>query len=234
MTKVASVPADVIPALFDKLTPMEQAFILHPQVMTNPQQAARDVGYSETTARTKASYMRKQLFYYIQPIHDWRMLDANLDQKRIIEELNAIAFCNEADFYDTVDVEGDTIKVLKDFTRLPEMMQRAIKTIELDTVIVPSTNADGESTTISYQVVKKLQLHDKQAALKTLVDISGMADPRFRKPAEGASVDEQELLQYVPADELELMNRIYSKAQKALEAAKKPIDVSPPPAKRVK
>ncbi len=81
--------------------------------------------------------------------------------------------------------------------------------------------------------MKKLQLHDKQAALNKLVDISGMADPRFRKP-EGISTEEQDLLQYVPAEELELMNRIYSKAQKAMEAAKAPIDVSPPAPKRVK
>lgn len=228
------VPADVIPSLFEKLTPMEQAFVLHPKVMTDPQQAARDSGYAESTAKLKAYHMRTQLLYYIRPIHEWRMMDSNVDQKRIIAELNAIAFANETEFYDTIDVDGDTIKVLKDFTRMPEAMQRAIKSIELDTVVVPTTNAaDGSQTMVTYQVVKKLQLHDKLAALKELKEISGMADPRFRKP-EGLTSEDQDLLQYVPPEELELMNRIYSKAQKAMEAAKHPINVSPPATKRVK
>lgn len=226
MTKFLPVPADVIPALFNKLTKMEQAFILHPKVFTDPVTAAREVGYAETTAKIKASYMRSQLMYYIRPIQEWRMMDANLDQKRVIEELNAIAFANEADYYDTVDVEGDTIKVLKDFTRIPVAMQKAIKSIELDTIVIPGNEAAGTAT-ITLQTVKKLQLHDKQKALDTLVNISGMADPRFRKP-EGTTSEEQDLLQYVPAEELELMNRIYAKAQKAQEAAKAPINVSPP------
>ncbi len=120
MTKVTTIPPEVIPALFQKLTPKEQAFITHPEVYTNPRKAAQDAGYAESTARLKCYALRTQLMYYIRPIHDWRMADSNVNQKRIIEELNAIAFCNEADFYDTIDTEDDTIKVLKDFTRLPE------------------------------------------------------------------------------------------------------------------
>lgn len=229
----SKLPAAFNIPLFKELTPREQAFILHPEVMTNPRQAARDAGYAESTAQLKCYHMRTQLLHWIIPQHEQRMMDSNLNQKRIIEELNAIAFANEADYYDTVDVEGDTIKVLKDFTRMPEVMQRAIKTVELDTVVIPGTDMEGNPTSVTMQVVKHLQLHDKQAALKSLIDISGMADPRFRK-SEGVTTDEQELLKYVPADELELMNRIYTKAQKAMEAAKQPIDVSPPATKKVK
>lgn len=190
--------------LMELLEPRELAFVTHPDVFIEPVKAALAVGYSEATARGKAHQMRKQLMYYIRPLHDARVEASGVTIDALIEELKAIAFANEPDYWETVDVEGDTIKVPKDPTRLPERMKKAIKSVSYDTVVLP----DGSQ----YQRLTKVDLYDKIAALKELKSILGADDPMFRKPP-AMDAEEQELLEHMEPEELELVGQVYAKAE---------------------
>lgn len=209
-----ALPDGVVPALFDQLTPREQAFVLHPDTFANPVAAAMDVGYSETTAKGKAHIMRHQLMYFIMPVHEKRMATTGVTIERVKDELSAIAFANEADYYDTIDIEtetgAETVKVVKDIKRLPEHMQRAIKKIEFKTIIL------GDAKT--YQILERIELYDKQAALKELAEILGAHDPRFRRP-DVPEDEDQTLLEHLEPDELEMITKTYDAAAKRAKAA---------------
>lgn len=189
--------------LMELLEPRELAFVMHPDVFTDPRKAAVAVGYSESTAASKAHQMRKQLMYFIKPQHEARVEKAGVSVDALIEELKAIAFAIEPDYWDTVDVEGDTIKVPKDPTRLPDYMKKAIKSVSYETVIL----SDGSS----FQKCSQIELHDKMAALKELKSIIGADDPLFRKPP--LETSEQELLEHMEPEELELVGKVYARAE---------------------
>lgn len=207
MSAKLPVPAGAVPALFDQLTPREQAFVMHPDVFTDPVGAAMAVGYSESTAKGKAHVMRHQLMYYIMPLHEARMAETGVTIDRVKQELSAIAFANEPDYYDNIDIEtetgAETVKVVKDIKRLPEHMQRAIKKIEFKTIIL------GDSKT--YQVLENIELYDKQSALKELAEILGAHDPRFRRP-DAPEDEDMSLLEHLEPEELELVTRAYDRA----------------------
>ena len=223
---MSKLPVQFDNASFQRLTPREQAFVMHPEVYTNPMKAAEDVGYTANTARCKSHIMRHQLMYYIMPLQEQRMEAANITAERIVNELACIAFADETQFYDTIDIEGETVKVVKDFTRMPESMRRAIKSIELGNIVLP----DGTMV----QTVTKIQLYDKQAALRELKEIAGLNDPRFRKPPEKDNADEALMSQLEP-DELELVARMYAKASdRATAASNKKRDARAIPGKRTK
>jgi Terminase small subunit. len=228
--QLPAVPDGAVPALFDQLTPREQAFVLHPDVFTNPVGAAIDVGYSETTAKGKAHVMRHQLMYFIMPVHEKRMAETGVTIERVKQELSAIAFANEADYYDTIDIEtetgAETIKAVKDIKRLPEHMQRAIKKIEFKTIVL------GDAKT--YQVLERIELYDKQAALKELAEILGAHDPRFRKP-DAPEDEDQTMLEHLEPEELELVTKAYDKAaQRARAAADRKKDARAIPGETIK
>ena len=213
--------------LFSQLTPREQAFVLHPDVFTDPVAAALAVGYSESTARGKSHIMRHQLMYYILPVHEARMAETGVTVDRVKKELSAIAFANEVDYYDVIDIDGETVKVVKDIKRLPEHMQRAIKKIEFKTVLL------GENR--QYQVLEHIELYDKQSALKELAEILGAKDPRFRRPDAPPGEEETILLEHLEPEELELVTRAYDKAaQRARTASDRKRDVRAIPGEVVK
>lgn len=209
-----NLPVEIDNSTFSQLEPREQAFVLHPEVMTNPVKAALDAGYSENTARCHATIKRKQLMYFILPLYNERLkkLEAasGITPERIKDEIANIAFANEADYYDTVDVQGDTIKVLKDITRLPERMQRAIKKVEYETVIMP----DGSHV----QRLIKIELYDKMKALSELTEIFGLKDPRTRNPADLANEDQAAVEQMSP-EAVEEVVAIMEREQKRLKQA---------------
>lgn len=205
------------PALFNELTPMEQAFVLHPEAFTAPVKAAMEVGYSKSTAKSKAHVMRKQLMHFIAPKHEARLEKAGVATiERICDELEAIAFAREVDYYDTIDVDGETVKVLKDVTRLPEHMKRAIKSVTFTTI--ESMGADNK--TFTYQRLTGIELHDKLSALKELAEIRGGHDPRLRK-LPGETADDNELLQHLTDKELEMVEKLYTRAAQRRDKEKK-------------
>lgn len=200
-------PVETLPALFSQLTAREQLFILHPLIMTDVVQAAKDAGYSKSTAESKAYTMRKQLMYYIRPVEDRRLAAVGSTADRVRAELAAIAYANEANYFDVVDTDTETIRVYKDPTRLPEHMQRAIKSINYETI--EWTDKDG--TRFSEQRISSISLYSKLDALKELAEIHGLHDPRQRQP-ETPGNEGQQLLDNLAPEELEIITRLYDTA----------------------
>lgn len=189
--------------LFQTLSLREQQFILHPDVMVDPVAAAVAVGYAETTAKAKAHGMRRQLMHYLLPVTEKRMAALGVTPDRVRNELAAIAFANEADYMESVDIDGETIRVYRDPARLPEHLQRAIKSVTFSTEVL--TGGD------TIQRVSEIQLYSKMDALKELADILGLKDPRSRRPEVPAEED-QKLLENLEPEELEIVTKLYMRA----------------------
>jgi hypothetical protein len=226
MKKIPGVPT-VMPSqqpLFQTLTAREQAFVMHPDVFTDPVAAAKAVGYADTTAQAKAYTMRKDLLYFIMPLHEARLEKTGVTADRIKDELAAIAFANEADYYDTVDTKDGTLKFLRDLTRLPPAMQRAIKKINYTNTVMP----DGSVI----QEVESIELYDKLGALKELAEIFGLHDARLRQPADSEDEDEK-VMEYMEPDELDVVIKAFDKATARAKAVgnkkrdRQAIDVKP-------
>lgn len=191
------------PPLVDKLTPRERAFIRHPLVTIDPSAAALAVGYSETTSKTYAYRMRKELDFYIQHYENQRMAKINVSQERVRQELAAIAFADETDYYDTMDTEsGETIKVLKDPTRLPEHMRRAIKHIQYESITLPGGK--------QIQSLIGLELYSKLDALKQLAEYMGMKNTKASE--DDGDSEERARIAALEPEELEAIASILEKA----------------------
>lgn len=208
-----NLPTDFDRAALETLTPREAAFVLDPEVMTDPKAAAIRAGYAPSSARCHAYTWRKQLMYFILPLHQERIkhtqVTTGITPDRIKNEIANIAFANEADYYDTVDVDGDTIKVLKDVTRMPEPMQRAIKKVEFETIVA----ADGTQ----FQRLLKIELYDKLKALSELAEIFGLKDPKTRNPDDQLS-EEQKFAEGMSSEALDQMAAIMEAEHKRLKA----------------
>jgi hypothetical protein len=191
--------------LFHTLTPRQQAFVVHPEILTDPIKAAVDVGYSETTAVARAHVMRKQLMYYIRPLEQQRIAALGITIDRVRSELAATAFANVVDYYDTVDSpDGDTRRVFRAPEFLPAHLQAAIKQVVYDDMV----HADGTVT----QYIKSIVLYDKAGALRELAEIMGLKDAALRQP-DGATRDaDAQLLENLDDKELEVVQRLYQRA----------------------
>lgn len=191
--------------LFKELTSREQMFVMHPMVLSDPVQAAKDVGYADTTAVSRAHQMRHQLLYFIKPLAAKRAEQQEVSFERLVYELKCVAYAKLSDYLDTVDTLGDTIKVYKDVTRLPDHLQRAVKSVEFESIIMP----DGTQ----FQKVSKIELHDRLAALKQLRELTGADGTR---PPDRDF--EQELSEHLEPSELEAVNKMYLNAAKRAKA----------------
>lgn len=199
-----ALPDTIDRTAFDRLTPREQAFVMHPEVLKSALKAAVEVGYSEWTAKSRSSIMRRQLMYYIRAITDARLAEKGVDLGRIERELGAIAFAREVDYYDKIDVDGETIVVAKDPMLLPDEQKAAIKSIHTENMF----NSSGQQVQLL-----SIVLHDKLPALKTLAELLGGFDPKNRQPGDPEARRKQaELFDYMSADDLRTVERIYSEA----------------------
>lgn len=214
--------------LFERLTERQQRFVMHPNVSHDPVQAAIDVGYTATTARVRAHIMRKQLLFYIRPIEAKRNAQLGVTVETIRDELVNIAHANIADYYDVVDVDGDTIKVYKDPSLLPVSMQKAIKAIDYDNII----DSEGNAT----QMIRSITLYDKHSALRELAEIMGMKDQKLRAPEGNVQEEQAELLELLEPKELEIVQRLYQRAANRLSnaaSAKRDREAIPGTARRI-
>lgn len=226
MKKMPGIPS-VLPAqqpLFQTLTIREQNFVTHPDVFTDPIKAAKAVGYADTTAQSKAHIMRQSLLYFIMPLHEARIESTGVTVDRIKDELAAIAFANEVDYYDTADTENGTVKFVRDLTRLPQAMQRAIKKINYTNTVMP----DGSVI----QEVESIELYDKLGALKELAEIFGLHDAKLRTPTADTNEDDQ-VMEHMEPDELDAVIKAFDKAAARAKAVgskkrdRQAIDVKP-------
>jgi len=210
MRSTMSVPAPLTdPPLVDRLTPRERAFIKHPDVATDPQGAALAVGYSLSVAKTQAYRMRKELDFYISYYENQRMARVNATAERVRQELADIAFADIEDYYDTVDIDGETIKVLRDPRLLPAHMRRAIKSINYETIMVDKNPV---------QKLVSIELHGKLDALRQLIECFGMKGGKLSGGGED-DAEQRALLDQLEPEELETMTRIYKTAGDRARAA---------------
>lgn len=218
----ASAPSVNLPVKFDasqldKLTELERKFVLHPEVMTKPEKAAVEVGWSASWARARAHQKRQQLMYYILPIAKERWAKADITLDRIHEELAAVAFADETEYYERVDVDlgdgkgAETLLVGKDPTMLPKRMSAAVEQINIENL----TLAGGDL----FQVVSFV-LHDKKPALKMLAEMLGGFDPKNRQPSDAAEKLRQgRLFDFMEQGEIDTIVKIYNRAEKRSLAA---------------
>lgn len=202
-------PALTDPALIETLSPRERAFVQHPLAMSDPVMAALDVGYSQDWANHANQHVR-ELFYFITHYNRQRMAAAEISQQRILDEFAAIAFADETAYFEPVDTEkGETIKRVKDLTRLPPAMRAALKDVSCGIwtdagALIPN--------------VFSFKLHDKVAALKALAEYYGMRQGKSGAPSESDPIQRRMLEQFTD-EELEQVNAIFEKAAHRTKAA---------------
>ncbi len=201
-----ALPTKYDPALLEQLTPRERAFIEHPEILSNAEKAARDVGYSESWAKARSHQKRKALMYYILPRVAKRLNERGVDLDRVQEELTAIAFAVESDYYLAQDVEGSdqTIMVAKDPVELTDEQRRAIQSMRDDVTIL----SDGTRV-----YTRSYVLHDKKVALKMLAEMLGGFDPKNRTPGDAESRKQQAaLFDFMTSEEFDTLVKIYNRA----------------------
>lgn len=198
--------------LLSSLTARERAFVQHPLALADVRQAGRDSGFSESTCNSGYIYViARQLHSYVTHYSRQRLMAHEITVERITSELAAIAFVDPTQFYEAVDTEAETIKVLKDVTRLPESMRRAIKNINYTHL---HTSSGGVLPGTGHF---EIELHDKVAALKALAEYYGLRKGELGK-GEPTSAAEAQLLENLTPEELEQLNAIYKTAANRTQA----------------
>lgn len=190
---------------FNRLTPREQAFVQHPDVYRDPKKAALESGYGSSIAEKKSYSMRHKLMKFIQPQFVAEMKQLAVDRRRVEEELACIAFTDESEFKETIDIEladggFQSVTVWKDPRTLPENMRRAIKSVEWHI----ETLADG--TMIQSDRPVDVVLYSKEKALHELAGLFSDVSPK--NPME----DQQTLFDNLDPADKEVMIRLHLKA----------------------
>lgn len=196
------------------MTGKEELFVNHPDALTNPRKAALDCGYSRQYAE-KRSYELRQKFrdVIVQKIRD-RLDAAGVTDGRLLKELGALALYNVVDAYEEVEITVKTdggeeetrkVTVLKDLKKLPEELQRAVKKIKHDTMLL------SNGRTVTY--VAEIEFHDKLGALRDFLKVRGIYEaPEKKKPAE----PDRSPLEDLSVEELEEIAEIHERARKRL------------------
>lgn len=196
------------PENWDDLTPRQRAFVSHPSVLTDPEQAARDSGFSDIYAKKHADSLRRELRRFIGNSEVAGVARATMDAAVVLRELTAAALSNILDYFElTEDEHGTRLGMKQNLKVLPLEVQRNIKKLEFDTIVLP----DG--TSITY--VSNIELHDRKWALKEFVEIMRLRDGGV--PAG----DGAELLKHMPAQDLEALDAIYRRAAERVESERK-------------
>ncbi len=210
-------PLPTIP-LESELAPRQWAFVNHPLAWSDPMQAAKDVGYSESFCSKRAHGLKKELEFYIRPKVAAQMARLSAGPNHVLDELTGIATSNFMDYFNIVETEdGARVEVKQNLKALPVHMQKAIKRLDTELVILP----DGGTFTI----VSRIELYDKVAALKELAEVLTMKD--HKDPDDPPELDNLE------PQELEAMEKIFrgaadrAKAQSSKKRDQRAITVRP-------
>jgi phage terminase small subunit len=214
-----ALPVNQIPVapLEDELTQRQRAFVNHPMILSNPELAAREAGYSESYAKSNAWTLRKQLKYFINQksyeLGEW----INVDAAETLAQIGAVASSNILNYFEYVDTEGGSrLQVKENLKALPQWMQASIKKIEFETIVLPS----GTQLT----VMTKLELHDKMKAVDLLADIHKLkvipTDKRNTDALKGMTVAQLQRLEDTMA---EITSEVRAQGRAARE--KEAIDV---------
>lgn len=146
---------------FNKCTPKERMFLLQYAMDFNAARAARDSGYSPSTAdkqaaswigKNRESSTKTHLYDAFQEVLDLRARRCFIEATDVLDELAAIAFSNIFD-YVTVKEGGGGVE-LTEKAKLTLRQQAAVAEIQ----VTPSR----------YGKSQKVKLHDKLGALDKL------------------------------------------------------------------
>jgi hypothetical protein len=145
-------------------TEMQLAFAAHPLVSLNPQQAAREVGYSDSFAKKKAHSLRKRMAPLIIEHQERAKMRSAISAAKVQTELACMGFANVLDYFDISDNGNARPKQLNELTR---DQAAAIQEVEVIDYQDPDT---GET----FFVIGKLKLADKRQNLVELGKTIGM------------------------------------------------------------
>ena len=212
-TAVALRPQDV--KGYEDLNYREQQFVLHPDSLTNPVGAALAVGYSANYATASAHALRKRLLKYIAPQRIAVMAQAQISLEEVARRLAAIARADPAEYMERIEVETpegwQNVVVYKDPSSWTEEQRLAVQRIEYETIVLPSG--------VTYQSDRPTNVlfYPKDKALKELREMFPKLEPA------DPNKDQAELFEYMEADDLDLISRIYSRAEKRRFNRLKPV-----------
>ena len=172
-----------------KFTEKQVAFAAHPKVMVNAKQAALDVGYSSSFAKSKAVALRKQLAPMIMEYQERAKQISAISVAAIQTELAAMGFANVLDYFHIREDGSMRPKQLNELTRGQAAAVQEVKVTEVEDPL------SGEVRT----VIEYLKLADKRANLVELGKTLGM----FNKLQIEDKRDTAGLLKDVPTEALE-------------------------------
>jgi phage terminase small subunit len=153
-----------------KLTVRQEVFCREYLVDLNATKAAIRAGYSKRSARSVGSenMTKPDIAARINTLMEERMARTDAKADRTLEELEAVAYSDIADF---LEVRPDGAVCVRDPSTLPPQARRAIRSIRLR--LERERDADGQwITTPRYEVV----LWDKLAAMQMLARHYGLLD----------------------------------------------------------
>lgn len=192
-----------------RLTPMQKAFAAHPQVTTNAKQAAIEVGYSESFAKSHALALRKQLAPLIMEHQEKAKKISAISVAKVQTELAAMGFANVIDYFDISESGRMMPKKLNELTREQAAAIQEVKLVEYETL-------DEDGDLIKEFRIGWLKLADKRANLVELGKTLGM----FNKITIEDKREEKLLMNDIPTDALEDAEKLLLDAVTAARAQK--------------
>lgn len=147
-----------------RLTEMQKAFAAHPGVTTNARQAALDVGYSPSFAKSQAVALRKQVSSLIMQNQERAKKRSAISVARVQTELAAMGFANIVDYFNVAESGKVTPKQLNELTREQSAAIQEVKILDV---------TNEETGEVTY-VIGFIKLADKRANLVELGKTLGM------------------------------------------------------------
>jgi hypothetical protein len=186
-----------------------RAFLEHPDALLDPVKAAMDVGYSESTARTKAFSWRAEHLPALNEKMRTTLMGLGVTADWVKNEVKIIADTTLSDFVEFVeDKEGQQFCALLPTEKIDKAKWRAaIKECEFDTY----TDAAGKLRSRVY----KLKLYDRQAALVELGNLLGLKNEKLliaNAPVLSQRDEDSDVMAYMTTEELEQIATIQERA----------------------
>lgn len=160
-----------------KLAPKQQLFVQEYLKDLNATRAAIAAGYSKRSARQVAHRMltNDDIQAAVASAKAARSERVQLDADMVLVELDAVARSNIADVLRIEVFDDGTFLISpKDLSKLPERVQRGIKSIEQ--TVTERLSPDGGEPLKTVKL--KIEMHSKTAGLRMVMDHLGMDAPK--------------------------------------------------------
>jgi phage terminase small subunit len=159
----------------ESFTEKQKRFCEEYVVDLNATQAAIRAGYSKRSAKVLAvaALTKANVQTYISELQRDIQDRNKLKADDVIQELRALSFWNAVDFID----EGN---VIKDLTKLPRELTKAVVGIKVKQTFLPNPNGEGEPIE---EITTELKMVDKRGALVDLGKHLGVFEKDNRQKA---------------------------------------------------